>query len=936
MHNHPRTDRPSGIENQAAESPPNPGRINGSVTHVTSHAYDANGNRRRTTDPALNVTETEYWPDDLVRHVKQPSRTPNSPNVTSYVYDPVGNVTEVWSPAANAGEAPNTGKIPTLNTYTHDNLLETTTVPIRGDGTTRRRVTYGYDDGGRKTSQHVEELTGGVATRDGGTQTFAYYPNDRLKLETGRNGETISYEYDQAGNRTSVDQWSATDANELTGTYYLDDLPRSVTDPAYTTSYSYDAAGRRAARDHGPAGSPPQTTTYTYNDAGLPISQTASATGGTTTTWTYDAGGRPATRKQPNGQNTTWTHNPDDSLASAVLRTSTSSTSSILASWTYTYDNNYRQLTQTYTGTGTAAATPVTGTQTYTYGTDNRLSSVTEPSGTRRDITFDRNGNRTQYGTVRANYNADDTIATFTDTAALPPTPRAYAYTPAGAVSNDGCAQYTYDGFDRMSAAAPVTGSTCAPSVLSTYLYDGTDRQRAHIDPPATGGGTTTTAPSSGAQQDADAGETHTFVHYDGWTRTVGDEVRPDSSTVAYTLSPDGTPLGAALRGPNVTTTTHHLADDGYGTTTIATTASRAVACTARFGAFGEPLRPTSATNPCNTGATHNDIFYRGGRRDAATGTYQLGARTYNPATATFTTPDSYRNLDTTADLSVGVDPLTRNRYAYVNGDPVNLADPDGHEPCYIVKSGGGSQCNFGYTGYIEQAPEEMRPRLEASGYKVRAPKNYNTKGRNHKPVTDKELQDCAQYPIANFFCGPSLVGRQLDRGDRAGAAWTAATSLPIGRLLALLRPIAAGARGAHIFRGAARNSDAISDTASAANKAPNTTAAAAVPAFARSQYGRVPAAERAAALERAPTCPYCGQRTSTQVDHITALRRDWDAGGWADDFATRTGRVNDPDNLVGACASCNGTKQARELGEGPGQWWPPGWPSGTWWPYGP
>lgn len=37
-----------------------------------------------------------------------------------------------------------------------------------------------------------------------------------------------------------------------------------------------------------------------------------------------------------------------------------------------------------------------------------------------------------------------------------------------------------------------------------------------------------------------------------------------------------------------------------------------------------------------------------------------------------------------------------------------------------------------------------------------------------------------------------------------------------------------------------------------------------------------------------------------------------------------------------GACASCNAAKGARALGEGPGQWWPPGWPSGTWWPFGP
>lgn len=118
---------------------------------------------------------------------------------------------------------------------------------------------------------------------------------------------------------------------------------------------------------------------------------------------------------------------------------------------------------------------------------------------------------------------------------------------------------------------------------------------------------------------------------------------------------------------------------------------------------------------------------------------------------------------------------------------------------------------------------------------------------------------------------------------------------------------------------------------------APNTAASIAddVPAFARSQYGRVLAAERAAALERAPTCPYCGTSPSSQVDHISALRRDWGAGGWADDFATRTGRVNDPGNLIGACASCNASKGARAIGEGAGQWWPSGWPSGSWWPFG-
>lgn len=104
-------------------------------------------------------------------------------------------------------------------------------------------------------------------------------------------------------------------------------------------------------------------------------------------------------------------------------------------------------------------------------------------------------------------------------------------------------------------------------------------------------------------------------------------------------------------------------------------------------------------------------------------------------------------------------------------------------------------------------------------------------------------------------------------------------------------------------------------------------------PAFARSQYGRMTTANQAAAFERAPTCPYCGEALSTQVDHINALKQDWSSGGWADDFATRTALVNDPENLVGACQACNASKGARPVGTGPGEWWPPGWPAGVWWP---
>ena len=93
--------------------------------------------------------------------------------------------------------------------------------------------------------------------------------------------------------------------------------------------------------------------------------------------------------------------------------------------------------------------------------------------------------------------------------------------------------------------------------------------------------------------------------------------------------------------------------------------------------------------------------------------------------------------------------------------------------------------------------------------------------------------------------------------------------------------------------------------------------------------------ADRAGAFEKAPTRPYCGEAPSTPVDHIDALKQDWQSGGWSDDYATRTVPVNDPDNLIGVCQACKPSKSARPIGTGPGGWWPRVWPEGVWWPFG-
>jgi RHS repeat-associated protein len=109
-------------------------------------------------------------------------------------------------------------------------------------------------------------------------------------------------------------------------------------------------------------------------------------------------------------------------------------------------------------------------------------------------------------------------------------------------------------------------------------------------------------------------------------------------------------------------------------------------------------------------------VQYAGQNRDSTTGNYQLGSRTYDPSKAGFLTPDSYRDGPAQSDLGVGIDPLTRDTYNYVNGDPINLIDPSGHMPC-LDDFNGKAMC-YGTTRTIGREAKKVNQREIASAVK--------------------------------------------------------------------------------------------------------------------------------------------------------------------------------------------------------------------------
>ncbi|HVF06356.1 MAG TPA: DNRLRE domain-containing protein [Frankiaceae bacterium] len=675
---------------------------NGALTHKTSVTYDTNGNLRTHTAPSGLVTSNTFYADDLL----QKSWTPNdraatattsaydpAGDVRSYVYDAVGNVTKVHSPAANAAGTPHADatasvNVPTVNTYTRDNLLLTTVAPVSPDGKTKlRRTTYSYELDGQQKEQRVEYVQDTAAnvgsyTVISGTpdvQQLEYYPNDRLKRRTGTGAgvtSTVEYKYDLDGNLLSADTGTAADL--VTAAYYPDGLVARADAGSRRTAYLYDGGGRVAARADAALvnGAPGTylTTAYTYDDAGLPVRMRApdAVTTGTVngpkgeTTWQYDVAGRATSMTAPNDAVTGYTWSADGTLQSQS--TAKSATDPILlAAWNYTYDSGYRVKTAQYSGKDAGGAVAAT-TATYGYSRAGRIQSFQLGSGDVQYYEWDHNGNRTCAGDgcghdstpasliapkTTFSYNADDSIATETRPGAAA---RTYAYArPFGGMSGDGCNTMSYDGFFRLSSSTQTTTggtgqcpTTAVPSTSATF--DGLGRVRSRT----TGTATTT-------------------LNYDGLSTNV---VRESStSTVQYTLDPRGA-VTSLLTGSQL----HFLVADGGGSVTNVLTAAGAVACAVRYDPFGAMQSVTgSGASSCTSSVTKNSRWFRGARLDETTGQYRLGSRTYDPAKSAFLEPDSPMSAGSPGAVRQQIDPLTANRYSYVNGDPVNYADPTGH-----------------------------------------------------------------------------------------------------------------------------------------------------------------------------------------------------------------------------------------------------------------
>jgi RHS repeat-associated protein len=642
----------------------------GSNTHQLTYSLDANGNRTLQTDQASQHVQYEYYTDNKLRDWFDAMG-----NETFYKLDASGNIIGVYQPSINAApfDANNSGGTPIVIGYTQDDLPYQVIEPVRPDGTLRRVTSYTFDLAGRRIQTQVQLANyntggwGGTFSSWNGAasnQFLAYLPDDRISSQTGRDNATISYGYDPGGNvlNATSKNGSGVTTSTSTNTFYLDSLPRTVDDATITSQFAYDATGAVTLKAQvlDGVGSPNTFThLYTYNDAGK-ISAVSSSLlpSGQVVNWWYDKNGRVNQENFPRGSQSSgaqasWTWNNDDTLATVAITNSGGQTSGI---YSYTYDSTRRVLSQALSNTGTSAD----GTFSYQYDAASRLTSFVNSNNATYTITWDHDGNRLSYGSQSFTYNADDSIAT--NGAA------SYGYNAMGLLSSDGCMSYSYDGFDRLSQVSAI--GSCNMTAVN-YAYDSFDRQISRS-----------------------AGSLTTAFHYDGLTQQTVLERTTATADTVYDTGSSGESV-AVNQGslPLTSSGTQYILDDGHNNAAFITNASSTTVCVARFDPWGSPYGSgTTYAQPCTGGAgTINKHFYRGGRLDDSTGYYQLGSRTYAPSKASFLEPDTYRSGTAAMALSVGTDPLTRNRYSYVNGDPVNHYDPSGH---YAAQARQSSACD--------------------------------------------------------------------------------------------------------------------------------------------------------------------------------------------------------------------------------------------------
>ena len=590
----------------------------------TNYEYDAQGNVTKVTDANSAATQQAY--DSLARAttITQPVPAAGQPAPTiALSYDLQDQPATVTDPRV------------LTTTYTVDGLGNATGLASPDTGATTRTF---YDSGLLKTSMDAR----------GKTSTYTYDALDRVKTVTYSDGGIgISFGYDS-------------------GTYGKGHLT-SITDESGTTYFAYDGFGRLLTKTQysGPAvGQKILVLTYTWGTTGTATGklQTVTYPSGAIVTYGYDTAGR------VNDVGVTGA----DGVVTKILTGLGYTALGQPGDWAWGDGTVYRRVFDAYgrlvsyplgnpNGTGMSAgvvrtlafdaagrivgyshSTAPNWDQVFAYDGLDRLTGATLSGGNTYGYAYDATGNRTQSTVNGTPYTS--TVSTtnnwYTYVATAAGGATAQGYDLAGHLTSDAGGTYTYSGRGRLKTELR-SGNTFS------YLYNAFE-QRIYKAGPT---GVITTGKAFYAYDEAG----HLVGEYDATGKAVYETVYLGDMPVAALTQPA---LGQ-------TSVSYIYADHLDAARVIVRPGDQAMLWT--WGS-NEPFGQSQATNPNSQtlGAFTYNPRFPGQVADTESGWFYNWHRDYDPSQG------RYKQFDPTG-LNGGI-----NGYAYVDGGPLRLIDPQG------------------------------------------------------------------------------------------------------------------------------------------------------------------------------------------------------------------------------------------------------------------
>jgi RHS repeat-associated protein len=623
----------------------------------------------------------------------QTTYTDNEGRKSVFAFDDQHRITQVTHPDGASAS------------YTFDDQNNVTSATDENGHKTK----YAYDDNGNLTQQ--TDPTGAVTK-------YTYAPNGNVATVTDTGGtggaaRTTTYDYNAAGNVTSIHQ---PDGTTVINTYDVaGELVSTVQPSGATTTYGYDAHGNLTTMTD-PVGA---RTTYAYDTAGRMTAQTDP--NGNTTTYAWDSGDRMATATDAAGHATMYGYDGNNHVTQttdgtgAVTKFSwdamfhlTSSTDATGAITKYTYTAEDVLL---------KAVNPLGSTTSNALDTQDRATETTDPNGGVWKHTYDSVGNELTTtspagATTLTEYDRADRVVATTDGTGATTT---YAYDSVGRMVKqtdpDGVTQtYTYDVMDRVTRVTDGLGKhTDYGYDVDGNLVTITDRNRrvTKYVYDAVGHVTSSTTPM---------GETSTYGYDGAGNLTSSTDPLGRITTTTYT------PMNqvATIVDPAGNFTRYGYDANGRPTTV---TDPLGHITTNAYDADG---RMVSTTDPTGAVTTYG-YDAAGNQTSLVDGMGHLTAYAYDPASQlTAVTEGVKAGANPSSDVNV------TTKYAYdPDGNLSKVTDPNGHTTSYTFDKSGrtttetnavGAKTTYGYT-------KAGRSSVVTNGNEQTTRTTYNSRG---------------------------------------------------------------------------------------------------------------------------------------------------------------------------------------------------------------